>query len=147
MKLKTASPEYLEKAAALTREDAERLFSRMRGKLIRKLEHDKIESLEAVALQLQLEDEDLNEWRQRWAEISEREGEVYDTELGRIGLLSCMDGLIPETARVLAGDPDWILADEPLANLDPPHARDVEHLLRDAADGGVTPAETVPVAA
>lgn len=73
MKLKTASPEYLEKAAALTREDAERLFSRMRGKLIRKLEHDKIESLEAVALQLQLEDEDLNEWRQRWAEISERE--------------------------------------------------------------------------
>jgi hypothetical protein len=45
----------------------------MRGKLIRKLEHDKIESLEAVALQLQLEDEDLNEWRQRWAEIAERE--------------------------------------------------------------------------
>ncbi|MBK8631119.1 MAG: ABC transporter ATP-binding protein [Sphingomonadales bacterium] len=39
-------------------------------------------------------------------------------------------------ARVLAGDPDWILADEPLANLDPPHARDVERLLRDAADGG-----------
>jgi ABC-type oligopeptide transport system ATPase subunit len=54
-------------------EEAERLFSRMRGKLIRKLEHDKIESLEAVALQLQLEDEDLNEWRQRWAEIAERE--------------------------------------------------------------------------
>ncbi len=39
-------------------------------------------------------------------------------------------------ARVLAGDPDWILADEPLANLDPPHARDVERLLRGAADGG-----------
>ncbi len=73
MKLKTALPEYLEKAASLTREEAERLFSRMRGKLIKKLEHDKIESLEAVALQLQLEDEDLNEWRERWAEISERE--------------------------------------------------------------------------
>jgi iron complex transport system ATP-binding protein len=39
-------------------------------------------------------------------------------------------------ARVLAGDPDWILADEPLANLDPPHARDVERLLRGAADDG-----------
>lgn len=39
-------------------------------------------------------------------------------------------------ARVLAGDPDWILADEPLANLDPPHARDVERLLRSAADAG-----------
>ena len=73
MKLKTALPEYLEKAASLTREEAERLFSRMRGKLIKKLEHDKIESLEAVALQLQLEDEDLNEWRQRWAEIADRE--------------------------------------------------------------------------
>lgn len=39
-------------------------------------------------------------------------------------------------ARVLAGDPDWILADEPLANLDPPHQRDVLALLRAAADGG-----------
>lgn len=39
-------------------------------------------------------------------------------------------------ARVLAGDPEWILADEPLANLDPPHARDVEHLMRTAAQAG-----------
>lgn len=39
-------------------------------------------------------------------------------------------------ARVLAGDPAWILADEPLANLDPPHARDVLVLLRAAAADG-----------
>jgi iron complex transport system ATP-binding protein len=39
-------------------------------------------------------------------------------------------------ARVLAGDPDWILADEPLANLDPPHRRDVLALFRQAADHG-----------
>jgi iron complex transport system ATP-binding protein len=39
-------------------------------------------------------------------------------------------------ARVLAGDPDWILADEPLANLDPPHQRDVLGLLRAAAEQG-----------
>jgi iron complex transport system ATP-binding protein len=39
-------------------------------------------------------------------------------------------------ARVLAGDPAWILADEPLANLDPPHARDVLTLLRKAATNG-----------
>ncbi len=39
-------------------------------------------------------------------------------------------------ARVLAGDPHWILADEPLANLDPPHRRDVLTLFREAADHG-----------
>jgi len=39
-------------------------------------------------------------------------------------------------ARVLAGDPDWILADEPLANLDPPHQRDMLALLRAATRAG-----------
>ena len=33
-------------------------------------------------------------------------------------------------ARVLAGQPDWILADEPLAGLDPRHALDTVDLLR-----------------
>jgi iron complex transport system ATP-binding protein len=39
-------------------------------------------------------------------------------------------------ARLLAGDPDWLLADEPLANLDPAHQRDMLHRLRDAAAAG-----------
>lgn len=39
-------------------------------------------------------------------------------------------------ARVLAGDADWILADEPLANLDPPHQRDMLALHRAAAKAG-----------
>ena len=39
-------------------------------------------------------------------------------------------------ARVLAGQSDWILADEPLANLDPPHQRDVLALLRATAKAG-----------
>jgi iron complex transport system ATP-binding protein len=39
-------------------------------------------------------------------------------------------------ARVLAGEPDWILADEPLANLDPPHVRDLLILFRGAAASG-----------
>jgi N-acyl-L-homoserine lactone synthetase len=73
MKLKLSSQEYLDKAAALSKEDAERLFARMRGKLSRKVENEKIPSLEAVALQLQIEDEELQEWRQRWAEIEQRE--------------------------------------------------------------------------
>ncbi len=39
-------------------------------------------------------------------------------------------------ARVLAGEPDWLLADEPLANLDPAHQIDVLARLRGVAAGG-----------
>lgn len=39
-------------------------------------------------------------------------------------------------ARVLAGTPDWLLADEPLANLDPAHQLDALACLRAAADRG-----------
>ena len=39
-------------------------------------------------------------------------------------------------ARVLAGDPAWILADEPLANLDLAHAAALVRLLRAEAAGG-----------
>ena len=43
-------------------------------------------------------------------------------------------------ARVLAGEPQWLLADEPLSGLDPGHQLDVLWLMRsfaDAADRGV----------
>ncbi len=39
-------------------------------------------------------------------------------------------------ARVLAGEPEWLLADEPLASLDPAHQLDVLDLLRDVATRG-----------
>lgn len=39
-------------------------------------------------------------------------------------------------ARVLAGQPDYLLADEPLANLDPAHQLDTLACLRAAADAG-----------
>ncbi|WP_017671493.1 ABC transporter ATP-binding protein [Blastomonas sp. AAP53] len=39
-------------------------------------------------------------------------------------------------ARVLAGEPQWLLADEPLANLDPAHQLDTLTCLRDFARGG-----------
>jgi iron complex transport system ATP-binding protein len=41
-------------------------------------------------------------------------------------------------ARVLAGRPRVLLADEPLANLDPRHALDALRLFRKAADAGAT---------
>lgn len=39
-------------------------------------------------------------------------------------------------ARVLAGEPSWILADEPLANLDPGFQLDILNLLRRQAEAG-----------
>lgn len=39
-------------------------------------------------------------------------------------------------ARVLAGEPEWLLADEPLASLDPAHQLDVLNILRAAAAAG-----------
>jgi hypothetical protein len=84
MKLLKPSPEFLEQAMALTQEDAERLFSRMRGKLSRRLEDKKLRSVEAIAIQLQLEDAELQEWRQRWVEIAERE-KRHSTKAGSKG--------------------------------------------------------------
>ncbi len=67
---KTADAEYLEKAKLLSKEETERLLSRARNKLVRRLEDQKLSTLEVLALQLEIEDDDLNEWREKMAEIS-----------------------------------------------------------------------------
>lgn len=66
---KTPSEEYLEKAKLLGKEENERLLSRIRAKLLRRLEDKKLSALEVAAIQLEIEDEDLNEWREKWSEI------------------------------------------------------------------------------
>lgn len=72
MKIKSINEEYLNKAKALTDEEAERVLSRMGGKLPRKFEKDKVTLEEALAIQLELEDEQLNEWRDRMIKIREK---------------------------------------------------------------------------
>ena len=69
---KTPAEEYVEKARLLTKEETERVMSRMRTKLMRRLQEKKFSELEVVAIQLEMEDEDLNEWREKMAEIRKK---------------------------------------------------------------------------
>lgn len=69
---KTPSDEYLEIAKSLSKEETERLLSRMRSKLMRRLEDKKMTALEILAIQLEIEDENLSEWREKMAEIRKK---------------------------------------------------------------------------
>ncbi|MCX7187179.1 MAG: hypothetical protein WCG46_06370 [Methylophilaceae bacterium] len=69
MSNKVASEEYKDKAKLLSPEEAERLLSRMSGKLPKRLDKDKLSVEDALALQLELEEENLNEWREKMAKI------------------------------------------------------------------------------
>ena len=73
MKIKTPNEKNLKEAEKLTKEQKERLLSRMRGKLTRKLESEKLNSVEAIALQLKVENDDLVEWRKKRNEIKEKD--------------------------------------------------------------------------
>ena len=73
MKIKPAADEYLEKAKQLSEDESQRLLSRMRGKPARKLEDKKLSTLEALAIQLEIDDELLSEWRKNMFAIKEKE--------------------------------------------------------------------------
>jgi hypothetical protein len=68
----TADDAYLEKAQQLNNEDAERLMSRIRGKLMRRLDDKKLSPIEAMAIQLEIEEKALAEWRERMTEIKKK---------------------------------------------------------------------------
>jgi hypothetical protein len=71
-KKKIASEEYLLKAKNLSKEQVEYVLSRLGGKLGRRLEDNKLAALEALAIQLEIEDEQLKEWRERFSEIRKK---------------------------------------------------------------------------
>ncbi len=73
MKIKTPDAAYIEKARNLTEEETERLLSRMGGKLRRRQDKDKVTHLEALAIQLELEDEQLKEWREKMDAIKKED--------------------------------------------------------------------------
>lgn len=69
MNAKYADNAYIEKAKLLSDDEMERVLSRMGDKLRKKKFKDKIDCLVAVAIQLELEDEMLVEWRENFAKI------------------------------------------------------------------------------
>ncbi len=71
--MKNVNEEYLAKVKLLDAEERERLLSRMSGKLPRRLQKDKINEDEAIAIQLELEDQQLSEWRERMYALRAKE--------------------------------------------------------------------------
>lgn len=70
---KKANPEYLAKVKKLSKAESERLLSRMTGKLPQRLLKEKLSEEEAMAIQLELEDEQLQDWRKVIQELHDRE--------------------------------------------------------------------------
>lgn len=68
-----ASPEYLAKVKKLSKAESERLLSRMTGKLPKRLLKEKLSEEEAIAIQLEFEDEQLQEWRKVMQNLREKE--------------------------------------------------------------------------
>ena len=66
-----ASEEYLKKAKSLNKVEADRLLSKMRGNPLGKLENENFNPLESLAIQLELEDQQLSEWRKNMHAIRE----------------------------------------------------------------------------
>lgn len=69
MKIRACKPEYLERAKALDHATAEALLSRMRAKLFNRLEQEDISREEILGIQLEIEEDQLREWRARMALI------------------------------------------------------------------------------
>ena len=67
------SEKYLEKARLIDKKEAERLLSRMKARLLCKMRDETLTPLECLAIQLEIEDEQLMDWRARTAELREKE--------------------------------------------------------------------------
>lgn len=68
-----ANEEYIAKAKKLSKSQQERVLSRMDAKLHKRLDKHKLTELEAIAIQMEVEDELLEEWRDKVTEIREKE--------------------------------------------------------------------------
>lgn len=74
--MRSGKPNYIELVRKLSAEEQERLLSRMTGKLPRRLEKEKLSREEAMAIQMELEDEQLEEWRARTGAQQRQSGQT-----------------------------------------------------------------------
>lgn len=65
--------EYMVKAKKLNKEQRERVLSRMAGKLPKRLKKEKLTEEQAIAIQLEHEDAQLREWKEKIAVIRDKE--------------------------------------------------------------------------
>jgi hypothetical protein len=72
---KLCKEEYLILAKQLDEDESERLLSRMTGKLPRRFQKDKLSREEALAIQLEWEDDQLQEWREVMGKIHKQDEE------------------------------------------------------------------------
>lgn len=70
--MKDVNADYIAIAKKLNEEERERVLSRMVGKLPKRLLKEKLTPEEAIAIQLELEDEQLQEWRKNMADIQDK---------------------------------------------------------------------------
>ena len=70
MSIKNASEDFIKLAEKLDEESAEKVLSRMTGKLPKRFIKEKLTKVEAMALQLELEDELLQDWRKNFAKVN-----------------------------------------------------------------------------
>lgn len=73
LKMASKTTDYAAIVKKLSHEQRERLLSRMAGKLPKRLAKDKLSEDEAIAIQLELEDEQLQEWKVKVAAIRAKE--------------------------------------------------------------------------
>jgi|APLak6261659120_1056016.scaffolds.fasta_scaffold01333_2 hypothetical protein len=72
MAIKSPSEAFVKLAEALDEVAAEKVLSRMSGKLPKRFIKEKLTKVEAIAIQLELEEELLQDWRENFAKILAR---------------------------------------------------------------------------
>lgn len=72
MAIKNPSEAFIELAEGLDEASVEKVLSRMTGKLPKRFLKEKLTKNEAIAIQLELEDELLQEWRENFAKAQTR---------------------------------------------------------------------------
>jgi N-acyl-L-homoserine lactone synthetase len=69
--MRNVNQDYLVKVASFSEEKIEQLFNRFRLELMRFFEEQKLSTEEAIAIQLEIENEKLSEWRENRIKINE----------------------------------------------------------------------------